>query len=193
MDELDIPGPHFGPEKRTRTQHLRTLGSKAVSNRVVNQEVSRRIQQAIIDEEVERTLQLVQTLGPDTYDDKTVICFEVQHDEGKRMYRYAAIKAGGRWWITGATFQSMHWIELMTVIASGYQERKGYDVLGVVASVDTGTLPQEVADFLENPSTGKVFMGRPSPTGVDARWLNQKTGEVKDRIPSSLEGFPEPS
>ena len=69
--------------------------------------------------EMVETLAVLKTWPKEPVEDYAVITFSKTFGSSSNFpYHYAAIKAGGRWWITGKVTRSFSWEELLDFIDS---------------------------------------------------------------------------
>lgn len=77
--------------------------------------------QAATEKEVTRKLSLARQFGEDVFEDGTVFTLEkvFSEDDGAKRYRYATIKTGGKWYLTGSMTQGLEWYELVIWMVTG--------------------------------------------------------------------------
>lgn len=61
-----------------------------------------------------KKLETIDKFGEDVYEDGAVLVFSVKFPQN--TYNYAAIKAGGRWHVTGSFVEAWNWSELVETL-----------------------------------------------------------------------------
>jgi hypothetical protein len=60
-------------------------------------------------ERAERRLALLESFPEDHFDEGTVLWFEKKFPSGDRVYTYCALKAGGKWYLTGPSQSGLNY------------------------------------------------------------------------------------
>lgn len=96
-----------------------------MNNRVmteVDAQLAAEIREHRVANELDRKRALLRGYGEDKFDDDTVFTFTKSFGPGARDYRYAVIKAAGKWWLTGVRVSDppgRSWDDLALWLVSG--------------------------------------------------------------------------
>jgi hypothetical protein len=101
---------------RTRYEHMRDTLKRQLEA-VDREELEALEREARLMERMEemrlRREELFARFGDDDFEEEAVITFSRTFDSSGRTYHYAAIKAGGKWWLTGRTSGCLTWGDLI--------------------------------------------------------------------------------
>ena len=86
-----------------------------LADRRVAEEVARRQ----VDKLADLKLQMINKFGDDEYDDGTVVRFQKKFTADGHAYMYAAIKAAGKWYLTGKEQGGLTWEQFVMFLVGG--------------------------------------------------------------------------
>jgi hypothetical protein len=87
--------------------------------RVVDRRVAEELLKRETDRLAELKLAMVDRFGDDEYDDGTVVRFQKKFTADGHPYLYAAIKAGGKWYLTGKEQSGLTWGQFVLFLVGG--------------------------------------------------------------------------
>lgn len=70
----------------------------------------------------------VEKFGEDEYKNGTVLTFKLKYAESPRWFTYAAVKADGRWWLTGRHSTPFTWSGLVDFLTAPGRKVRGLRV-----------------------------------------------------------------
>lgn len=86
----------------------------------IDTEIQRRLEAERANVEVERRMAIIKSYGEDPFRDGQVLSFTRTYAGSDVLYRYAAVRSVGRWYLTGARSpQGLTWLQLATWLVSG--------------------------------------------------------------------------
>lgn len=110
-NEYWLPAP---VERARIAEHSRSRQSN------IDMEIQRRLEAEQASAEVERRMALIKSYGEDPFQDSQVLFFTRAYAGSDVLYRYAAVRSVGRWYLTGARSpQGLTWLQLATWLVSG--------------------------------------------------------------------------
>ena len=107
--------------------------------------------------DLEAELAQIEQYGADEFKDGAVIRWRKRFNTSGRKYTYAALKAGGRWYLTNRSGSALSWDDLVALlnedgvtkvkVATGWRE--------ITAVSDTGLVRVKVAMPIVSPFSGE--------------------------------------
>lgn len=95
--------------------------ARRVATPLIDAQIRRRLEAERVTAEVERRYALLKDYGDGSlFSDGQVLSFERTFIGSDQVWRYAAVRSGGRWWLTGAKSpQGLTWEQLVLWLVSG--------------------------------------------------------------------------